>query len=127
MKNKPSRPSFLIYPKVLDKKKALTALAVKASVHYGLLVFFRLQHLFQQMLFCISFFLFQHKLFFSISSFSAGAFFSRCSFFLQRILVKGVEHGREVTLACVGENGYDGLALVLGTLCQLGSSKGGST
>jgi len=30
MKNKPSQPSFLIYPKVLDKKKALTALAVKA-------------------------------------------------------------------------------------------------
>lgn len=103
MKNKPSQPSFLIYPKVLDKKKTLAALAVKASVHYGLFVF--------------SF----------TASFSADAFFSRCSFFLQRILVKGVENGREVTLACVGENGYDGLALVLGTLCQLGSSKGGST
>lgn len=51
MKNKPSQPSFLIYPKVLDKKKTLAALAVKASVHYGLLVFFRLQHLFLQMLF----------------------------------------------------------------------------
>lgn len=55
MKNKPSRPSFLIYPKVLDKKKALAALAVKASVHYGLFVFF------------------VYSIFFSISSFSADA------------------------------------------------------
>ena len=31
--------SLVIYPKVLDKKKTLTALAVKASVHYGLFVF----------------------------------------------------------------------------------------
>lgn len=64
MKNKPSQPSFLIYPKVLDKKKTLAALAVKASVYYGLFVFF------------------VYSIFFSISS-----------FFLQRILVKGVEHG----------------------------------
>lgn len=63
MKNKLSQPSFLIYPKVLDKKKTLAALAVKASVYYGLFVFFRLQHLFQQMLFCISFFHFQQMLF----------------------------------------------------------------
>ena len=70
MKNKPSQPSFLIYPKVLDKKtEALAAIAVKASVYYGLFVF--------------SF----------IASFSADAFFSKCSFVLQRILVKGVEHG----------------------------------
>ena len=103
MKNKPSQPSFLTYPKVLDKKKTLAALAVKALSTMA-----------------CSFFSFT-------ASFSTDAFFIRCSFFLQRILVKGVEHGREVTLACVGENGYDGLALVLGTLCQLGSSKGGST
>lgn len=64
MKNKPSRPSFLIYPKVLDKKKTLAALAVKALSTMA----------------CSFFFV--YSIFFSISS-----------FFLQRILVKGVEHG----------------------------------
>ena len=63
MKNKPSRPSFLIYPKVLDKKKALTALAVKASVHYGLFVFFVYSIFFSRCFFCISFFHFPQMLF----------------------------------------------------------------
>ena len=64
MKNKPSRPSFLIYPKVLDKKKTLAAFAVKASVHYGLFVFFV-----YSIFFCRCFL--KYKLIFSISSFSA--------------------------------------------------------
>lgn len=38
---------------------------------------------------------------------------------LERVLVESVEDGREVALAGIGEEGYDVLALVLGTLSEL--------
>lgn len=44
---------------------------------------------------------------------------------LQGILVEGIEHGGEVALTRVGEQGYNLLALVLGTLGNLGGCKGG--